>query len=683
MRNSLYYKNWNYNNDYARIKRIKVVLLILFALFIYSFIVNYQWYFSLVTTLFINLVNLLAINFSPILIDGSTNANFIPQTALAKLIVCVLIAIGLYFIFRGKIARFKMRMLTFTKNTYSKGKSMFMNRKEEKQAFLEVAEGNELFCGTLISQFISIRFLGIELKKVPHFIFDNNLYQKRSESYIVENGISYTKVETNELTTKFMKTARAYDRLRKLDYRLNILEYRNTYQLLTEPFHYLVIGTTRSWKTQTFSIPQIKYCADIKKYEEKPNLVITDPKGELHRTTKELLESGEYTTLVINLVEPEFSAQFNPFEEVMDLYIKACVDSGIDVNQKIEEIDEFRFLHQKINTTACEDEVLKIANTLYPLDTVGENAIFTKLANSLFLAVVFLHLEKCVFRKEFDNFTINGILTTSWSLFQIDKSKKPVIAQVVQKLESSHAAKRFYSSSLSDRTFNSVVTTFENELKVYATKTMQATTEKSTIEMSDFSAGDKPIALFFITPDYDSKYNSLITMFINQLYVHCATQADLNGGRLKRRLMFLLDEFGNIPKIDNMDTKATVALGRGISFAILIQNLSQLTAVYGEQVAKTILDNVQAKLYLLAGDSDTREWFSKELGNTTQVSASYSGREYSELSKTVSEEEIALVPPEMLAKTRPGEGYLTLLRHNPCKVSLRPAFSYINNEEEK
>ena len=63
---------------------------------------------------------------------------------------------------------------------------------------------------------------------------------------------------------------------------------------------------------------------------------------------------------------------------------------------------------------------------------------------------------------------------------------------------------------------------------------------------------------------------------IQQLYNY----ADMNGGTLKTRTYFILDEFANIGQIPDFDKKISTSRSRGISFSVILQNLDQLEAVY-------------------------------------------------------------------------------------------------------
>lgn len=88
---------------------------------------------------------------------------------------------------------------------------------------------------------------------------------------------------------------------------------------------------------------------------------------------------------------------------------------------------------------------------------------------------------------------------------------------------------------------------------------------------------NKPIAIFMITPDYDSSNHVIASIFVRQLYFILAKGASLSkGGKCHREIIFMLDEFGNMPAIEGMANIITVCLGRNIRFNLIIQAYAQL-----------------------------------------------------------------------------------------------------------
>ena len=76
-----------------------------------------------------------------------------------------------------------------------------------------------------------------------------------------------------------------------------------------------------------------------------------------------------------------------------------------------------------------------------------------------------------------------------------------------------------------------------------------------------------------------------------------------------------MDEFANMPKVNNLDKIITVARSRKIHLNMIIQSYAQLENVYGKETANIVMDNCNSKLFLGTPSQETREAFSKELGN--------------------------------------------------------------------
>ncbi|HFD2055441.1 TPA: VirD4-like conjugal transfer protein, CD1115 family [Clostridium perfringens] len=143
--------------------------------------------------------------------------------------------------------------------------------------------------------------------------------------------------------------------------------------------------------------------------------------------------------------------------------------------------------------------------------------------------------------------------------------------------------------------------------------------------VTDDTYDNKPVALFLVTPDYDGSNHVLSSIFIRQLYYVLAREASLSEtGKCEREVIFNLDEFGNMPAIEGFANIVTVCLGRGIRFNIVIQALSQLKNLYGED-DKTIIGNCGNLIYILTNDNETAEYISAGLGEETIVTESRSG----------------------------------------------------------
>lgn len=167
---------------------------------------------------------------------------------------------------------------------------------------------------------------------------------------------------------------------------------------------------------------------------------------------------------------------------------------------------------------------------------------------------------------------------------------------------------------------------------------------------------EKPIAVFMIVPDYDETFNIIASLYVKQLYTTLArASSNVPSGKCFREVIFILDEFGNMPPIEGMTNMITVCLGRNIRFNLIIQAYSQLENLYGDQW-KTIDGNCGNTLYLLTADESTAEIISKKLGEETIITKSRSGQTVSlNKSKTESVDSRRLMTSTEVMSLKEGE----------------------------
>ena len=83
------------------------------------------------------------------------------------------------------------------------------------------------------------------------------------------------------------------------------------------------------------------------------------------------------------------------------------------------------------------------------------------------------------------------------------------------------------------------------------------------IQITAIDYFDKPIAIFMITPDYDSSNHVIAFIFVRQLYfVLLKICLSCSWWECYREVVLILDEFGNMPSIEGMATLATVYFER-------------------------------------------------------------------------------------------------------------------------
>lgn len=81
-----------------------------------------------------------------------------------------------------------------------------------------------------------------------------------------------------------------------------------------------------------------------------------------------------------------------------------------------------------------------------------------------------------------------------------------------------------------------------------------------------------------------------------------------------RDLWYILDEVDSLGKIGSLRAGQTKSRKYGGRFVLGLQTISQLRSTYGQDEAQTLLANMATKLFLRAGDHQTADYCSKELG---------------------------------------------------------------------
>ena len=201
-----------------------------------------------------------------------------------------------------------------------------------------------------------------------------------------------------------------------------------------------------------------------------------------------------------------------------------------------------------------------------------------------------------------------------------------------------------------EKTRGSFFTSALSTLRLFANPFIYELSKQTDFDINDST---KKRAIFIILPDQKETYNSLAGLFISQYYNSLIKNAKANGNRLQRRVNFNLDEFGNYPAINGMESKMTVSAGYGIRFNLFIQSFAQFIKVYDENTASTLKDNAETLIYLKSEDIGTLDEMSKKLGTYTAINVTESNAKNSFTSSTSYIERPLLTPVEIKKIQRP------------------------------
>ena len=133
-------------------------------------------------------------------------------------------------------------------------------------------------------------------------------------------------------------------------------------------------------------------------------------------------------------------------------------------------------------------------------------------------------------------------------------------------------ARQTYSSigaiSNTGNTKGTIMSVFQQKTSIFLYDNIGKMMARNDLDFIDVGFGQKPVAVFIGLPDYDMSNHFIATIFINQLYFTLSKMATaMPTRRTSRDVAFLLDEFGNLPPLDNMESIVSVGLGRNaVSF---------------------------------------------------------------------------------------------------------------------
>ncbi|MBQ8882437.1 MAG: type IV secretory system conjugative DNA transfer family protein [Clostridia bacterium] len=414
--------------------------------------------------------------------------------------------------------------------------------------------------------------------------------------------------------------------------------------------HELYVGTTGSGKTTGCIEPQLRA---ISAQKNKPNLFVTDPKGELFEHNARHLDENGYRIFLLNFKDITRSNKWNP---LLEMYDKQIYKKNLGADCRMR--------------TGMPDLKLELYAPLSQFD--GETYISYE--DKAFPSGVYFD-NYIAFRRDYLDAEIRGLVNQfASSVIQVKSIKDPTWEQGAQQLlkgiimcmledaidEKSHFTRemmtfftiqRYYDRLRNDfccsspadmnrhpllknksrdsivllnvalnnapNTMKSYCGVFESSTKDWFQGHIYALTTGCTIDLD--GDDEKPYAVFMITRDYDKSDFTVAGMFIDWVYRNALEKAEASikgedGKPSTRPIHFLLDEFGNIPEIPDFENKIATSRSRNIWFHLVVQSYEQIDLVYGKEKATVIRDNCNAQIFLGAQSRETKEHFSRECG---------------------------------------------------------------------
>jgi len=188
------------------------------------------------------------------------------------------------------------------------------------------------------------------------------------------------------------------------------------------------------------------------------------------------------------------------------------------------------------------------------------------------------------------------------------------------------SARELLNKSENER--SGVLSTAMSFLSLYRDPVVAGVTSRCDWRIDELISSARPLTLYLVVPPSDiSRTKPLVRLILNQIGRRLTEELD-NSGR-KHRLLFMLDEFSALGRLDFFESQLAFMAGYGIKAFLISQSLNQIEKAYGQNNA--ILDNCHVRVAFATNDERTAKRLSDALGTTTELRAmkNYAGHRLS------------------------------------------------------
>lgn len=377
-----------------------------------------------------------------------------------------------------------------------------------------------------------------------------------------------------------------------------------------------MIAPTGSGKTTRFVIPNILNCSG--------SIVVTDPSGEIFEKTSGYLQSRRYHIRVLQPAKPEQSRKFNP--------LRRC---------------------------QSQTELKRIATTLGQNNT-GKDPFWTTGA----INIIYICLCALVNTQDETRIHLGGVRRL---LNDFGVNGEGVNDFMIKYLNEAEFAEYKAFLSQDGKVIASVLSSARAALDLWSDPEIVRLTASDNIDLENLR--HEKTVIYIIIPEHQIGYYSLL---INLFYSACfeyilQDRRGMDGWPI----FFFLDEFGNLGRVANFAAIATTLRKRRCSVNIILQELSQLEAVYSKSEAKAIFSGGMGnKLFFSGLDLDTCTYLERVLGkNTERESADGEIKSARAVAKSL----LSVDEIRMLKET---EGILISGAKKPIKIKMPTYFNF-------
>lgn len=381
------------------------------------------------------------------------------------------------------------------------------------------------------------------------------------------------------------------------------------------------------------------------------SVVVTDPKGEIHNDMRKLLEANGYKVKVFNLISLDLSNAWDCVQEIYDpitgniddqrviTFCKTVITNtgggaGGDPFWESSEENLFRvavsycaFMREttliKIYERRTKELLTQLpfiteedGDKLIEIVKNPESAMFDRRKVVEYLAENFygkeegnkklqsweddaptcnisdiynalLHNDLNSWEDNFKNVPLNHPAASAWAVFK----------------------------GMGERVQPNIVGGLNTRLQLFMTYKVRRVISNDDIRLANIGA--EKTALFLIISDDNASMQLLSSLLLSFLFKDLKEAFDAVGGEGRIPVNVVADELANTGVWPNFEKTIATARSRKIAVSLILQSLPQLTQLYGEENAETIIGCCNTMLVLGCNDKYTAEYISDKSGIVT------------------------------------------------------------------
>ncbi len=383
------------------------------------------------------------------------------------------------------------------------------------------------------------------------------------------------------------------------------------------------------------------------------SVVVTDPKGEIHNDMRKLLESRGYKVKVFNLINLDLSNAWDCVQEIYDpitgniddqrviTFCKTVIaNTGGGANSKGDPFWEsseenlFRvavsycaYIREKSLIEIYERRAKELLTQLPYITQEDEQSLIEIVKNPESAMVdrrrVVEYLAHSFFGDEEGDRKLSeweedaptcNISDIYDALLHNDLDKWEANFKYVPL---SHPAASAWAvfKGMGERVQPNIVGGLNTRLQLFMTYKVRRVISNDDIRLANLGA--EKTALFLIISDDNASMQLLSSLLLSFMFKDLKEAFDAVGGEGRIPVNVVADELANTGVWPNFEKTIATARSRKIAVSLILQSLPQLTQLYGEENAETIIGCCNTMLVLGCNDKDTAEYISDKSGIVT------------------------------------------------------------------